>query len=89
MEIVAGSEKSLKSKLDEHYSWPSLYKFKFIVPVNSQSHLIELLPDGDLSIKKSRNGKYSSISLKRNITSSMEVIDIYRKVRGVENLISL
>tara|TARA_B100001094_G_scaffold325780_1_gene380714 strand:- start:3810 stop:4079 length:270 start_codon:yes stop_codon:yes gene_type:complete len=89
MEIVAGSEKSLKNKLDEHYNWPSLYKFKFIVPVNSQSHLIELLPDGDLSIKKSRNGKYSSISLNRNITSSMEVIDIYRKVRSVDNLISL
>ena len=36
--------KSFREKLDQHYAWPSLYVFKFIVPAGQEEAVKKLFP---------------------------------------------
>ena len=59
---MKGSE-SFKKSLDEEYNFPATYNFKFIVATESKKKVIDLLPEAKCSEKKSRNGKYTSVTL--------------------------
>ena len=60
--------KNLKNLLDETSSWPSEYIYKFIYKSNENN--IEILKDifkdssANFNIKKSKNEKYTSVSVK-------------------------
>ena len=76
-------------KLDEHYSWPDLYIFKFIVPLGKQDELKNLFPLHTSTDKLSTQGKYISVTFKMMMPSSDAVIEVYERASTVEGLIAL
>jgi putative lipoic acid-binding regulatory protein len=78
-----------KKQLTDHYDFPALYLFKFIVPIDRKDEFKNLFPDIDFKTKDSKNGKYISFSRKLKVKSSDEIIDIYNKAYSVKDIISL
>ena len=76
-------------KLDEHYSWPALYIFKFIVPIGKEVDLKNLFPLHTSNDKLSTQGKYVSVTFNMMMPSSDAVIEIYERASTVEGLIAL
>jgi uncharacterized protein len=81
--------KSFGEKLDQHYAWPSLYIFKFIVPKGKEEDLKKLFPLHSTTEKQSKNGNYHSITIQMMMPSSQSVIEIYRQAATIEGLIAL
>lgn len=80
---------SFKEKLDQHYAWPSLYIFKFIVPKGKEDEVKKLFPQHDATEKQSAQGNYSSITIQMMMPSSDAVILIYEQAAAIEGLIAL
>jgi len=80
---------SFREKLDQHYAWPSLYIFKFIVPKGQEAELRQHFPAHDISARTSSNGNYTSFTIQMMCPSSDFVIDVYQRVAGIEGLIAL
>ena len=80
---------SFRSKLDEHYAWPALYIYKFIVPTGQEELVKKLIPFHPVTEKLSRNGKYTSITINVMMQSSEAVIDVYRKASEIEGIVAL
>ncbi len=80
---------NFKKKLEEHYSWPSLYLFKFIVPHEKTDDLKQLFPSHTLVEKASAQGKYVSITFQIMAPSSEAVIEVYQKAAHIDGLIAL
>jgi len=80
---------SFRDKLDKHYAWPSVYLFKFIVPTEKEEEVKGLFPLHNTSEKRSKNGKYASISVQMMMPSSDAVIDVYIRAAEIEGLIAL
>jgi uncharacterized protein len=80
---------NFQKKLEEHYSWPSLYLFKFIVPKGKEAELKELFPSHTLTEKISAKGNYVSITFQIMASSSEAVIEVYQRAAVVEGLIAL
>ena len=78
-----------KALLDEQVSWPDYYSFKFITKTDKKHHLINALSDHNVVEKLSRNGKYTSVTSKKLLNSSDEVIQVYSKISKVEGVITL
>jgi putative lipoic acid-binding regulatory protein len=83
------SMEKLKELLDESYSWPAPYLFKFIVPTTSLEELEKLISKHLMTQKPSKNGKYTSVSITVKCQSSQEVLDFYEKVSVIPGIISL
>jgi putative lipoic acid-binding regulatory protein len=81
--------KGFGEKLDQHYAWPSLYVFKFIVPKGKEVELKKLFPLHTTTEKQSKNGNYSSVTIQMMMNSSQAVIDIYKQASTIEGLIAL
>jgi uncharacterized protein len=81
--------KSFGEKLDQHYAWPSLYIFKFIVPKGKEEELKKLFPLHSTTEKQSKNGNYSSVTIQMMMPSSQAVIEIYHQAAAIEGLIAL
>jgi putative lipoic acid-binding regulatory protein len=76
-------------KLDQHYAWPSLYMFKFIVPTGKEDAVKKLFPTHTTTEKVSREGKYTSITIQMMMPSSEAVVAIYEQASVIEGLIAL
>lgn len=84
----------LKKQLQDTALWPSEYLYKFIVPTTNEK--IEQIEDifdnmgAVIETKKSRNGKYTSVSINVRMKNPDAVIEKYREVADkVEGVISL
>ena len=82
-------ETSFKERLDQHYSWPAKYLFKFIVPRGEEGAFNDIFPGITLTIKASSGGKYVSITSNVLMKSTQEVIDIYKQAYLIPGIISL
>jgi putative lipoic acid-binding regulatory protein len=80
---------SFRDKLDQHYAWPSLYMFKFIVPTGKEEEVKRLFPLHTTTEKVSKQGNYTSITIQMMMPSSEAVIGIYRQASIIEGLIAL
>lgn len=80
---------SFREKLDQHYSWPSLYMFKFIIPTGRENEIKKLFPNHSVSEKLSREGKYTSVTIQMMMQSSDAVISIYVKAAKIEGIVAL
>ena len=80
-------------QLLESQSWPGIYLFKFIVKNNSdeseqlKKHLKKY--EGKISEKSSSNNKFLTFTFKYYADSPSEVIDIYKGLEFIDNIISL
>lgn len=84
--------KELKVKLESQHSFPTVYMFKFIVPNdNHKLALVEALfgPESQVGIRKSKTGKFISVTGKEVMTSADSVIDRYKKAEQIEGIVSL
>lgn len=85
--------KRLKEQLQESTTWPSEYLYKFIVP--SSAETIDRIHDifdntgAVVELRKSKKGKYTSISVTVNLKNPDEVIKKYKEVGKVDGVISL
>ncbi len=83
----------LKSQLEETTSWPSDYLYKFIVLTDKDKiariHQVFDNTGAVIDLKKSKNGKYTSVSITVNLENPDEVIKKYKEVGGIEGVISL
>jgi uncharacterized protein len=82
------SEK-FRELLDQNYEWPDYYIFKFIVPVTCKDKVMELLKDHEVETKESKKGNYISITSRRLIHHTDEVILLYEKVSLIKGVMSL
>lgn len=78
-----------KEKLENSYSWPSLYMFKFIVPSGKEEEVKNLFPKHDVTQKPSKNGNYISLTAEIMAGSSDQISDIYLQANKIEGLIAL
>lgn len=83
----------LKSQLEDTSKFPTDYLYKFIVPsTKNQVAEVEALFDGTGAVihtKKSKTGKYISVSIVLKVHSSDNVIEYYKKAEKIEGIISL
>ncbi len=83
----------LKEQLTETSKWPSNYLYKFIVLSDSDnSDKINKIFDNTgavINSKKSKNGKYTSMSITVNMKNPDAVIEKYKEVGKVKGVISL
>ncbi|CAL2076958.1 DUF493 family protein [Tenacibaculum sp. 190524A05c] len=83
----------LKTKLEETTTFPTKYLYKFIVPSNGDQvqQVKDLFDKGGavINTKKSRTGKYVSVSIHLNMKSADEIIAYYKEAEKIEGIISL
>ena len=83
----------LKNQLDETTKFPADYMYKFIVPSDgSQVDEVEELfnkKGAIINTKKSKTGKYISVSIVLKIEKSEEIISYYKKAEKIKGIISL
>lgn len=83
----------LVERLEATTKFPAEYLYKFIVPAsgNQENEVKELFKNrlAKITATKSKTGKYVSVSIKVKLSSSSEVISIYKKAEKVEGIISL
>jgi len=83
----------LKVQLDDTTSFPSDYMYKFIVPTDSsQVQEVETIFDNyraTITKKKSKTGKYISVSIVLSVENSDLVISFYEKAEKIKGIISL
>ncbi|MEA3503589.1 MAG: DUF493 family protein [Bacteroidota bacterium] len=83
---------ALRKKLDEEHQWPSLYLFKFIIP-NTPKLLAQVQAlfgeEAVVAYRKSKTGKYLSVSGKEVILSADEVITRYKKAESIDKIVIL
>lgn len=80
---------SFRQKLDEHYAWPALYTYKFIVPKGKEGEVKELFPYHPTTERNSRQGNYISVTVQLMMQSSDAVIEIYKKAALIEGIVAL
>lgn len=85
--------KNLKEKLDNTSDFPTDYMYKFIVPAeeNRVEEVKNIFDNGGavINTKKSKTGKYTSVSIVLKVASSDQVINYYKEAEKVEGIISL
>ncbi|MDE3740302.1 DUF493 family protein [Maribacter polysaccharolyticus] len=83
----------LRTQLEDSTQWPSLYLYKFIVLTDekkiSQVHSIFNNLGAVIDSKLSKNGKYTSLSIRVNLKNPDAVIAKYKEVGEIEGVISL
>lgn len=80
---------SFKDKLEKEYSFPTLYKFKFIVPEKKLEQVVDIFAKHDYQTRPSKNGNYISVTAKIMAESSDKIIEVYKKASTIEGIISL
>ncbi len=94
---VDGNNKEFYSRffdqLSQSQSWPGIYFFKFIVESESDnlSKLKSMFPAKKAFFfeKKSSKNKFTSLSIKVNMNSPKEVIEIYKTCSKLKGVIAL
>jgi len=79
----------LKLVLDETVKFPTEYYFKFIVPVAEIHQILFLMQDMHVEKKPSAKGNYISVSGKKIVNSSDEIIVLYQRASAIKGIISL
>ncbi|GAB7256938.1 DUF493 family protein [uncultured Polaribacter sp.] len=83
----------LKVQLDDTTKFPADYLYKFIVPSteNQVAEVAAIFNDTGavINTKKSKTGKYVSVSIVLKVKSSDEVIAYYKKAESIKGIISL
>ncbi|WP_298766586.1 DUF493 family protein [uncultured Polaribacter sp.] len=83
----------LKAQLEDTTTFPADYLYKFIVPTTEdQVKEVENLFDNTgavINTKKSKTGKYVSVSALLKVQNADKVISYYKKAEAIKGIISL
>jgi uncharacterized protein len=83
------SHEKFRDLLEQNYSWPDYYEFKFIVKMDNKTLVLEKLEGYLITENPSKNGNYVSISARKLIKSTQEVIEVYEVISTIKGVISL
>jgi putative lipoic acid-binding regulatory protein len=78
-----------RSLLDESYQWPDYYEFKFIIKADDKLLIMDKLIGFTISETPSKKGNYISISARKLMKSTDEVLEIYQLMSTIKGIISL
>ncbi len=84
--------KKLSFRLKEGHSFPLLYMFKFIVPADNQkiAQVSQLFHEGaEISMRTSKEGKYTSMTIRIVMTSPEEIVQVYQEAEKVEGIVAI
>lgn len=79
---------SLREKL-EVLEWPTIYMFKFIVPIEKKEEIITLFDGREITSRLSKTGKYFSVTSNVFLENVDQVISIYKEASDIEGIIAL
>lgn len=80
----------LLSLLDEQYTWPDYFHFKFILKdKDNYVHFEEEFGTESISIRHSKTGKYQSLTCRKLISDSAQVLAVYQRLSKIEGVITL
>jgi len=79
----------LQAKLDEFYTFPCPYVFKFIAPMARIDELTALFQGRPFTTRYSKNARYVSFTAEWEVGSSEEVISFYREAGKIKGVIAL
>lgn len=83
----------LKGQLEDTTTFPADYMYKFIVPTDgNQLQEVQTIFDNKgavINTKKSKTGKYISITIVLKLKNADKVISYYKKVEEIKGIISL
>lgn len=82
-----------KERLEETHSFPTNYLFKYIVPAE-ESKIARLLSifeaaNSNISMRDSKNGKYTSITIKMPVNDADDIIIYYRQASDIKGIVAL
>lgn len=80
---------NFRDLLDQTYQWPDFYDFKFIVKMEDKHLVLEKLEGHTVTEHPSKQGHYVSITARRLINSTQEVLDLYEQVGSIKGVMSL
>ncbi|HLW20766.1 MAG TPA: DUF493 family protein [Cyclobacteriaceae bacterium] len=80
---------SFQEQLDAHTEFPTLYMFKFIVPLGKEEEVAKLLPNNEMVLKKSAKGNYVSTTIQAMMPSSDAIVAVYKRASEIDGIISL
>ncbi len=80
---------SFRKKLEEEHEFPSKYMYKFIVVKEKVQDILPFFETAEISTKKSKTGKYISVSATIVAFNSEDIISRYKSLSHVEGIISL
>lgn len=83
------SIESFRSSLDANYEWPAQFTFKFIVPQEQITLILEAFGVEPIKAKESSSGRFTSYTFEIEMHSSMQVVETYQSVNHIPGLISL
>lgn len=83
------SKEKFKELLDESYQWPDYYEFKFIIKTEHKGLIEEKLPGFTIHETPSKQGNYTSVSARKLMKSTEEVLEIYELMSTIKGVISL
>lgn len=75
--------------LEQNYQWPDFYTWKFIVKADGQGQVMALLEGMEVSVRESGKGNYVSITVRKFVASSDEVLAVYQLIAGIPGVLSL
>lgn len=78
-----------KELLDSTYQWPDYYDFKFIVKADQKELLEGMLEGYTITENPSKQGNYVSVTARKLIKETQEVIDTYERVGAIKGIMSL
>lgn len=78
-----------RALLDESYQWPDYYEFKFIIKTDDKHLIIGKLEGFRIHETPSKQGNYTSVSARKLMKSTEEVLEIYKLMSTIKGIISL
>jgi len=82
-----------KERLEQIHSFPSDYIFKYIVPAEqsiiARLHSIFSSANPSISSRDSKNGKYTSVTIKVPVNDADDVVIYYRQTAVIEGILML
>ncbi|MBD8387254.1 DUF493 domain-containing protein [Dysgonomonas sp. BGC7] len=82
-----------KQRLEETHSFPSDYMFKYIVPAEqsiiAKLHSIFSSANPSISSRDSKNGKYTSVTVKVPVNDADDIVIYYRQAAAIEGIVML
>lgn len=78
----------LKIRLEKQ-TWPAIYPFKFVVPIDKLTQALNCLNDFEVETKFSKKGNYASLSFKPFMLNPDHVIEVYTRLTAVKGIMAL
>ena len=84
-----GALSNFQARLDEFHRWPCPFTFKFIAPREKMADLLPIFEGKPFTTRPSKSGRYVSLTAEWELSSSDEVIAIYRQVARIQGVLAL